>query len=275
MAIVSDALHDLGDSLSLGLAWYFQRLSAKDKDSKYTYGYRRFSVLGALINTLVLVVGSVVILLQAIPRLLEPEEVHSPGMIGLAILGVAVNGLAVYRLRSSESLNQRVVALHLMEDALGWVAVLIGSVVIYFTGIYWIDPILSLLITAYILFNAVRNLISALGIFLQRTPKGIEIEELRSKLVALEEIEDAHDLHVWSLDGRYTVMTMHAQVCGTLTMARLEFIKTAIHEEMLKAGIHHVTVEFETKDSDCRNSGGRALLKKTDEGHGHCHHHHH
>ncbi len=275
VAIVSDALHDLGDSLSLGLAWYFQRLSQRGTDTKYSYGYRRFSVLGALINTTVLTVGSIVIIGRAIPRLLEPEEVHSPGMIGLAVLGVIVNGLAVYRLRNSDSLNQRVVALHLMEDAMGWVAVLVGSVVIYFTDIYWIDPVLSLLITGYILYNAVRNLLASMAIFLQRIPKDVDVEELQAKLNALPGVLDAHDLHVWSLDGRFLVMTLHAQVDADRTMRDLERIKVNIHGEMREAGIHHVTVEFETADTEVEGCEERLKDTTCDHDHGHHGHHHH
>lgn len=256
VAIVSDALHDLGDSLSLGLAWFFQNLGEKGSDSKYTYGYRRFSVLGALINTLILTIGSVVILYRAIPRLMHPEEVNSLGMLGIAVLGVLVNGLAVYRLRNSDDLNQKVVSLHLLEDVLGWLAVLLGSVLIYFTDWLWLDPLLSLLITVYILYNAVRNLIAALGIFLQKTPKGIVVSELKEKLEALPGILDAHDIHVWSLDGRYLVMTLHAQISSAETMGNLERIKANIHSEMNDAGIHHITVEFETPEGDCKKCKG-------------------
>lgn len=251
VAIVSDALHDLGDSLSLGLAWYFQRLGQKGRDKKYTYGYRRFSVLGALINTVVLVAGSIVILFRAIPRLIHPEEVESEGMILLAILGVIVNGWAAYRLMKEDSLNERVVALHLLEDVMGWVAVLIGSIVIYFWEIYWIDPVLSLLITVYILYNAVRNLLAALGILMQQTPKGVDMDKVKATLEDIPQILDAHDLHVWSLDGRYKVMTLHAQVHPDTTMMQAEGIKANVHSEMKELGIHHVTVEFEIPDADC------------------------
>lgn len=251
VAIVSDALHDLGDSLSLGLAWYFQRLGQRGTDKQFTYGYRRFSVLGALINTLVLVIGSIVILFRAIPRLMNPEEVQSEGMMLLAVLGILVNGLAAWRLHGGGSINEKVVSLHLWEDVLGWVAVLIGGIVMYFWDLPWIDPVLSLAITAYILFNAVRSLIAALEIFLQRTPKSIDIDKVKETLESIPAILDAHDLHVWSLDGRYMVMTLHAQVKPETTMMQAEGIKANIHSEMHELGIHHVTVEFEVPDADC------------------------
>jgi len=134
LAILSDALHDFGDSISLGLAWYFQRLSKKDRDQNFSYGYGRFSLLGALVNSVILTVGSVFILYKAIPGVLAPEEADSLGMIWLALLGVVVNTLAVATLKKGQSLNEKVVRLHLLEDVFGWVAVLIGAGVMNFTG---------------------------------------------------------------------------------------------------------------------------------------------
>ena len=253
VAVLSDALHDMGDSLSLGLAWYFQRLSQKGIDDKYSYGYRRFSVLGAFINVVILTTGSVVILFFAVNRLLHPEEVEPLGMVIIAVLGIAVNGAAAMQLRGSENLNAKVVSLHLLEDILGWVAVLIGSIVMMFVDAPWIDPVLSIAITSYILFHAVRNLFKAMAIFMQKVPPGINIEEVRTKLEEIPDLCDAHDLHIWSLDGRFKVMTLHAQVPPEKTLMELEQIKFLIHAEMRKLGIHHVTVEFEPTGAECYN----------------------
>lgn len=210
MAVLSDALHDMGDSLSLGLAWYFQGLSQRDVDHKYTYGYRRFSVLGALINVVILSTGSVVIIYLSIQRLFEPESVEAIGMAAMAVLGILVNGAAVWQLRGSENLNAKVVSLHLLEDVLGWVAVLVGSIVMLFVDAPWIDPILSLGITLYILYHAIRNMIKALAIIMQKVPPGIDLDKVRHQLELLSDLNDAHDLHVWSLDGRFIIMTMYA-----------------------------------------------------------------
>jgi len=156
VAILSDAIHDFGDSLSLGLAWYLQKLSKKGRNSTFTYGYKRFSLLGAIITSLVLVIGSVIILYEAIPRLFQPEPAHVPGMIGMAILGVIVNGAAVWRTRSGQSMNEQVVSWHLLEDVLGWMAVLLGAVLMYFFDAPIIDPLLSIGITLFILYNVAR-----------------------------------------------------------------------------------------------------------------------
>ena len=157
LAILSDALHDLGDSLSLGLSWYFQRLSKKGSTKKFSYGYKRFSLLGAIINSIVLVVGSIFILSKAIPELFNPEETNAQGMLYLAILGVVVNGAAVFKLRKGKSLNEKVVSLHLLEDVLGWVAVLIGSIVMIYFDLPFVDPLLSILISIFVLYNVYRN----------------------------------------------------------------------------------------------------------------------
>ncbi len=158
VAILSDALHDLGDSFSLGLAWYFQKISQRKRDKLFSYGYKRFSLLGALINSMILLIGSVFIVREAIPRILHPETSNAQGMIIFALIGIAVNGAAVLRLKKGSSINERVISLHLIEDVLGWVAVLIAAVVMLFVDVPVLDPLLSLLITGYILYNVVKNL---------------------------------------------------------------------------------------------------------------------
>ena len=251
VAVLSDALHDMGDSLSLGLAWYFQKLSQKGIDDKYSYGYRRFSVLGAFINVVILTTGSVVILFFAVNRLLHPEEVEPVGMVIIAVLGIAVNGAAAFQLRGSENINAKVVSLHLLEDILGWVAVLIGSLVMIFVDAPWIDPVLSIAITLYILYHAIRNFLKCMAIFMQKVPPGINIEEVKTKLEEIPDLHQAHDIHVWSLDGRFKVMTLHAQVPPEKTLMELEQIKFLVHAEMRKLNIHHVTVEFKPIGAEC------------------------
>ncbi|NJK96785.1 MAG: cation transporter, partial [Bacteroidales bacterium] len=198
LAILSDALHDLGDSLSLGLAWYFQKLSKRGRSGKFTYGYKRFSLLGAIINSIVLVVGSVFILSKAIPGLFSPEETNVQGMLFLAILGIIVNGAAVMKLRNGHSLNEKVVSLHLWEDVLGWVAVLIGSIVMMFFDAPFIDPLLSVLISVYVLYNVYKNIRKSMLIILQGIPEEVDMEQIKLKLSRLNFVTDIHDCHIWS-----------------------------------------------------------------------------
>ena len=164
-AIMADAVHDLGDTLSIGSAWLLDKLSKKGADSSFTYGYRRLSLLGALINALVLVAGSVWILTQTIPRLLEPQMPYTEGMMGLAVLGVIMNGYAAYKLHGGQTLNEKVLNWHLIEDVMGWVAVLIVAITMHYVDWPILDPLLSLLFTLFILFNVFRNLKSTVKLF--------------------------------------------------------------------------------------------------------------
>jgi cobalt-zinc-cadmium efflux system protein len=251
IAIMSDAVHDFGDSLSLALAWYFQRKSQKGSTDKYTYGYKRFSLLGAIITSIVLVVGSVYILSEAIPRLLSPQETNAGGMFLLAVLGIAINGFAVLRTRKASSINERVVSLHLLEDVLGWAAVLVGSAIIYFTGLTIIDPILSVGIAIFVLFNVVKNIRQAMPILLQGTPAEIEREHIVEHLNALEEIENIHDLHIWSLDEEYNVLTVHVVLKKLCSMEELQKLKERIRAVLHDEEIQHATIEFEAPDEIC------------------------
>jgi len=246
VAIMSDALHDLGDSLSLGLAWYFEKLSKKGSDQNFSYGYKRFSLLGAVINSVILLVGSFIILSEAIPRIWDPQEVHAPGMIGFAVLGIVVNGAAVLRLKSDSTINERVVRLHLLEDVLGWVAVLVGGILLYFFDIPVIDPLLSVGITLFVLYNVYKNLRQSMKILLQGTPPDVDMDAVRERLEQIQEIRAVHHLHAWTLDGTYNILTLHAILNEDLPLQQTESIKERIRAAMKDMNVQHVTVELET-----------------------------
>lgn len=251
LAILSDAIHDLGDSLSLGLAYYFQKISNKPSDQKYTYGYKRFSVIGAVVNSIVLVIGSIFIIINAVPRLMHPETTDSNGMIGLAILGIVFNGLAYHKTHQGHSHNERVVSLHLLEDVLGWCAVLIGAIIIKFTGWYIIDPILSIGITLYILINVIKSIRHTMKIILQATPDNIDIESLSLKMKQISGVSDVHDVHVWTIDGLKNILTAHVVVTEDLSIQDCSILKKSIHAEMHDANIEHCTLEIEYGLHDC------------------------
>lgn len=250
VAIMSDALHDLGDSLSLGLSWYFQNKAQKGRDDTYTFGYGRFSLLGAVINSAVLLIGSVFILKEAIPRLWTPETTKPEGMFALAIVGILFNGFAVWRLQKGTSINERVVSLHLLEDVLGWVAVLIGSVLIYFFDWHIVDPILSIGVTVFILFNVFRGLKDSFKVFLQARPDGLDLDELTQEINAIDGAEQMHDLHVWTMDGEYVVASLHVVTQATDPQL-LVSLRQKIREVFYNKNIEHVTIELHTPDEDC------------------------
>ncbi|MBV6639678.1 MAG: cation transporter [Cyclobacteriaceae bacterium] len=251
LAILSDALHDLGDSLSLGLSWYFQKLSKKGRTKKFSYGYKRFSLLGAIINSIVLVAGSIFILTKAIPELFNPGETNVQGMLYLAILGIVVNGAAVLKLRKGESLNEKVVSLHLLEDVLGWVAVLIGSIIMMYTDAPFIDPLLSVLISLFVLYNVYKNLRKSMLVILQGIPEDVSLEDIKEKLKDISEITDVHDNHVWSMDGEYNILTIHLRLDKDYKLSEQAKLKEKVRSQLKDESINHITIEFEGQEENC------------------------
>jgi len=251
IAILSDAIHDLGDSLSLGLAWYFQKVAKKGSDTTYSYGYKRFSLLGAVINSIVLVTGSILILTVAIPRIFHPEATKTEGMFFLAIVGVLVNGAAVFRLKKGNSINEKVVSLHMLEDVLGWAAILVGSVIMHFFDAPILDPIMSIGIACFVLFNVFKNIRQSLRIILQGIPMEVNITNISEHLQQFDGVNNVHDLHVWSVDGNYNVLTVHIVLNSKLEMEKLAELKAEIRDSLKEKGIQHATIEFETADESC------------------------
>ncbi|WP_396588663.1 cation diffusion facilitator family transporter [Bermanella sp. R86510] len=252
-AIMADAVHDLGDSLSIGSAWLLNRLGKKSANGEFTYGYRRLSLLGALINGLVLIVGSLWILSEAIPRLMDPVMPVTEGMLGLAILGIAVNGYAAFKLNSGKTLNEKILNWHLLEDVLGWVAVFIVSIILLFFQWPILDPILSIFFTIFILINVGRNFYSTIKLFLQAVPDPRIIDRVREILLEFNEVDGVHHLHFWSLDGERNVMTVHVELEKSYDAASLLNLKIKISESLECFELEHTTIEFEFPDEVCRD----------------------
>ncbi|WP_420315824.1 cation diffusion facilitator family transporter [Ekhidna sp.] len=251
IAILSDALHDFGDSLSLGVSWYFAKLSQKESNQKFSYGYTRFSVLGALINSVVLITGSIFIVVEAFPRLLNPISPETEGMIYLAIGGVIVNGAAALRLSRGKSLNEKAVYTHLLEDILGWVAVLIGAIVMHYWDFPIIDPVLSVLIAGYILYNVFKNLKESFQIILQGTPSDVSVKKIHEVIMDIPQVKAVHDCHTWSMDGTYHILSIHLAIEKDLQLSELQGIKKEAKSRMSALGINHTTIEFETLNEEC------------------------
>lgn len=266
ISILSDAIHDFGDALSIGLSLILEKISKKNPDSNYTYGYARYSILGALITTTILTVGSIFVIISSIKRIISPEDINYNGMIIFAIFGVIINFLAAYFTKDGHSVNQKAVNLHMLEDVLGWVVVLIGSILMKFTDIRLIDSIMSIGVALFILINAFKNLKSILDLFLEKTPANIRVEELKNHLLKIKEIKDIHHIHVWSLDGNNNYSTMHI-VTDTKDPVKL---KKAVRNEMLEHNIIHTTIEIEGSDEKCLDKECHVDIKTS-----HHHHHHH
>lgn len=253
MAILSDALHDFGDSVALGLSYFFEKKSKKSGDKKYTYGYKRLSLISALINSIILLIGSTFIMIKVIPRLLNPQAVNSSGMLWLAVIGVLINGLAVLKLNKGGKVAERAVALHLMEDALGWIAVLLGALIIKLTGWTIIDPLLSLGISIYVIKNVYTNLKEIWNVILQATPDDIDIDSLNEDLrKTFTDIEDIHDIHIWTLDGESHVMTFHMVVNKDCNVENIVELKKRIKHYLEHEGINEVSIDIENL-GNCSN----------------------
>ena len=251
MAVISDALHDFGDSMSLGFVWYFKRIARRQQDNRFTYGYQRYALLGAIVNMIVLIIGSIIVLSQAIPRLLHSVRPNSTGMLVFAIFGILVNGLVVYRMRGQRSLTEQAVTWHMMEDVLGWIAVLIVSLVLKFTNWYFLDPLLSIIIMVFILYKVIGNFRKTMAVFLQSAPENINNDEINRQLSKLEKVKSAHHTHIWSLDGEHNVLTTHIVVEADTTKAEVQNIKNRIKSLAESYHCEHLTVEIEYEDEDC------------------------
>lgn len=267
VAIISDAIHDIGDALSIGISYFLEKKSKRAPDEKYTFGYIRYSVIGSAITTVILLFGSIVVIYNSILRFFNPVKINYDGMILFAVFGVIVNFLAAFFTRKGHSLNQKSVNLHMLEDVLGWIVVLIGAVVMKFTDISLIDSILSISVALFILVNALKNFKSILDLFLEKIPNNISIPEIKEHLVEIKEIEDIHHIHIWSIDGYNNYATMHV-----VTNTPGHDIKNKIREELKEHGINHVTIELEEKGEKCDNSECKVDINNTSEHH---HHHHH
>jgi len=250
---MADAVHDLGDSLSIGSAWVLNKISDKEANTTFSYGYKRFSLLGAFINSMLLTLGSIWILLKAIPRLAEPEMPQVEGMLLLSIFGIAVNGFAAYKLSEGDSLNEQVLNWHLLEDVLGWVAVLIVSIVLLFKPWPILDPILSIGFTLFIFFNVGRNLKETILLFLQATPDDKQLKEVRGVLTSKPEVMDLHHFHIWSLDGEHSVMTVHLVLSQEITVMQMKNLKNTLQKELEAFAFVHTTIELEFADEVCRD----------------------
>lgn len=245
IAILSDAVHDLGDTIIIIFAILLERLSDRPGDDKFQFGYRRLSPLAGLITSIILLFGSTFIIIHAIPRLLETEDVYAPGMLVLAVLGIIFNGAAILRLRSNNSINERSIKLHLMEDVLGWVAVLVGSISILIWEIHIIDPILSILIAGYIFYNASKNCWQVIKIFLQQSPDKINLASLKHSISKASGIREVTSLRIWSLDGHVHVADVIVRLNENLNPSQQTQIKEQITEILNQVHIQDVTIETE------------------------------
>jgi cobalt-zinc-cadmium efflux system protein len=250
LAILSDALHDFGDALSLGLGWFLQHKSAQGPSENFSYGLRRLSLLSALISAIVISGGALYIVFESVASFNDSREPNGLGMMGLAVFGIAMNGFAAWKLGHGHTQNEKVMKWHLIEDVLGWVAVLIGSVFIYLFKWDFLDPLLAIGISIFVFYNVVRHLYETTNLFLQGNPNPEGLRAFRTQVDALSTVYEIHDVHFWSLDGVRHILSLHA-VLKDLVQA--EEVKGQIRTLSKLLGDCHVTIEIESMDEHCHN----------------------
>ena len=269
VAILSDALHDLGDSVSLALAWYLGRKATQGPTERFSFGYSRFSLLGAFINSVVLIAGTTFVISEAVQRIQHPEPSNAPGMVAFALIGVAVNGYAAWRMRSSNTMNERVISLHLLEDVLGWAAVLVVAITLLFIDLPILDPALSLVISAWVGYNAIRRLMETGRLFLQGVPDGLQVKDIEDKIVAVPNVQAIHHTHLWSLDSEKHVFTTHVELKGISTFAELMEVKDKVRGILSEYPFSHYTIETELDEETCPLAHGHHDHKEHDGGDAH------
>ncbi len=251
VAILADALHDFGDSITLALSWRLEILSEKREDHNYSYGYKRFSMLGALIGAVVLLAGAVVIVSESVRRFMQPQAPNAPGMLIFALAGIIINGYAALHTSSGKNLNAKVISWHLIEDALGWAAVLVVSIVLLFSDLYFLDPLLSIIVTIFVLVNVARNLRRTISLFLQGVPETLDLKTIEKEILDLDSVSGVHHTHAWSLDGEQHVLTTHVVLCTGASITDVRAVKDKVRDLTGKYGLAHTTVEIEYTDEDC------------------------
>ncbi len=246
LALIADALHDFADSFALIIAWYAEKKAKKPATRKMTFGYRRLSLLSAAFATIVLIAGSLFVLTQAIPRLINPEPVNAEGMVFIAIIGITINGLGFFRLKKGMSQNEKVLSWHLLEDFLGWIVLLTGAIIMRFWNKPVIDPIMTIGFTIFVLWGVSRNAKETLNLLLEGVPEYIDIDAIKESILSVEGVKMVHDLHIWSLEGETDILTAHVVVKDKY-LQEPDKIKQAIKSKLEGHHIEHSTLELESE----------------------------
>ena len=243
MAILADCIHDLSDTISIALAWILEHVAQKDSTDRYSYGYQRFSILGAVIISVFVIIMAFIILQEAIPRLFNPEGVDAQGMLLVAVVGIIFKSISVYRLHEGETFNEKAIFLHQLGDVFEWVAILIlGLLLMFWDGAPYLDPFVSIGIALWLIFNLGRNLYKSVEVLLQKTPDNFNVNEFKTKILAIDGVKNIGDFHIWSLDGIDSVMTLKVNVDFGKDV---EMIKKEIYSISNKYHVVDITIELD------------------------------
>ena len=271
-AVLADSVHDLGDALAIGLSAFLETISNRQEDSRYTLGYKRFSLLGAILTAVILITGSTLVILENISKFIEPQPVDHEGMLWLGVIAIIINLTASLIVRKGQTKNESILSLHFLEDTLGWLAVIVVAIILRYTDWYFLDPLLSLGISAFILSQALPRFWSTLKIFLDAVPEGVDIKQVKNDLEQLDNVASINQLNLWTMDGLEKNAIVH--VC-LKRMEHMEVCKEAIRTLLKEGGFQNVTIEVDEDLATHRSHKRNIEELEASQSHGHDHHHHH
>ena len=271
-AVLADSVHDLGDALAIGLSAILETISNRQEDSRYTLGYKRFSLLGAILTAVILITGSTLVILENISKFIEPQPVDHEGMLWLGVIAIIINLTASLIVRKGQTKNESILSLHFLEDTLGWLAVIVVAIILRYTDWYFLDPLLSLGISAFILSQALPRFWSTLKIFLDAVPEGVDIKQVKNDLEQLDNVASINQLNLWTMDGLEKNAIVH--VC-LKRMEQKEVCKEAIRALLKERGFQNVTIEVDEDLATHRSHKRNIEELEASQSHGHDHHHHH
>jgi len=269
-AVLADSIHDLGDAIAIGISAFLETISNREEDSHYTLGYKRFSLLGALVTAVILMTGSVLVILGNITKLFYPQPVNDEGILWLGIIAVSINVLASLVVRKGKTKNESILSLHFLEDTLGWVAVILMAIVLRFTDWYILDPLLSLVISIFILSKAIPRFWSTLKIFLDAVPEGVDIKQVKSDLEQLDHVTSINQLNLWTMDGLEKNAIVH--VC-LKEIEQMELCKESIRSKLKDCGFQNITIEIDADLASHQTHKRNMEELEAVQNHGHEHHH--
>ena len=265
-AVLADSVHDLGDAMAIGLSALLETISNREEDRQYTLGYKRFSLLGAMLTAVILMIGSVLVILENVTKIVHPQPVNERGILWLGIIAVAINVLASLVVRKGKTKNESILSLHFLEDTLGWLAVILMAIILRFTDWYILDPLLSLIIFIFILSKAIPRFWSALKIFLDAVPEGVETSDLEKDIEALTNVKSVNQLSIWSMDGLENNAIVHICIKDWEQMMET---KEVVRQCLEERGVQNITIEVDSSQSN--HAQHRRRVRELGQKHGHHH----
>lgn len=265
-AVLADSVHDLGDAIAIGISAFLETISNREEDRQYTLGYKRFSLLGALVTAIILMTGSVLVILENVTKILNPQPVNDEGILWLGIIAVSINVLASLVVGKGKTKNESILSLHFLEDTLGWLAVILMAIILRFTDWYILDPLLSLVISIFILTKAIPRFWSALKIFLDAVPEGLETGDLEKDLETLTNVKSVNQLSIWSMDGLENNAIIH--LCLEDWEQMME-TKNQVRQLLEERGVQNITIEVDTSQSDHAQHKRKVIALEQSHGHQH------